>query len=665
MRIRRVLTVAMLITAASAVLFAAGQSEAESGAAGTGSMSEPVRRGEYGEAPTLAAKVESGELPPVEERLPQSPMVLATEEIGKYGGTLRTTYYRSNEWLNRHIGHENLLRWNEDGSQYIANLAESWDSNPEGTVYTFNLRRGVKWSDGHPFTADDILFWYEDLATNEAYNPGGNLSGWAGGFMGFQKVTGPSDEIEPGTVTKVNDYTVRIEFAAPNGLFLRNTAAVWGLNFTRYPKHYLSRFHPRYNSDVAKLVEEGGFDSWVELMRSKMDWWSNSEVPTTHAWILEADTQDDTTVIEAVRNPYYWKTDAEGNQLPYIDRFRFQIADDGEVRKLSMLGGEVDFNYFGLPLEDKALFVENQERGDYSLLDAEPSQVNSMVIALNLNHKDPVKREIFQNKDFRIGLSHAIDREEIIDLVFLGQGRPFQTAPRPGTVYYDDELAAMYLEFDPKTADEYLDRAGYTGRDRDGFRLGPDGERISFEIEVKTSLPILVDALELIKGYWENVGIETNIRQLDDSVVGQRLNANLFDARTFVGTEGTNMLILDPFYFLPFRIAGNIHMAVLWANWYEGTTPNEVPPAQVRRQLALYDELKAEPDPDRQDALMSDILEITKDQFYTIGISLPITGYGLVSNRMRNVPDSVLGSWLYFSPAPVNPQQFWIEPSMQ
>lgn len=617
----------------------------------------------YKEAPMLAERVKAGELPPVDERLPENPLVVQpVERIGKYGGTWRTGLRggADNAWLVRTLDYEHLVRWNPEWTAVIPNIAESFEVNDQATEFTFHLRKGMKWSDGEPFTADDITFWWEDYATNEELSPGGPPS-WM--------ITGG----EPGAVEKVDDYTVKFTFKAPNGLFLQRLATPSGDQPTRYPRHYLEQFHKKYNPDnIDKLVQEAGASDWVNLFQLKGAGvpgtpydarWQNKELPTLFGWILTTAYGEGTRVV-AERNPYYFKVDPEGNQLPYLDRIVYEVGEDVEVLVLKALNGEIDMmDRHIATLANKAVFADNMEKGGYHFFETIPSSMNTMIIALNLTHKDPVMREIFQNKDFRIGLSHAINRQEIIDVVYVGQGEPWQAAPRPTSPFYNERLAKQYTEYDVDKANEYLDKV-LPEKDAEGFRLRPDGKRLSFAVEVAAVGKEWIDALQLVQGYWKAVGIDIQVKTEDRSLLYTRKNANEHDAVVWGGDGGLDV-ILEPRWYFPFSSESNF--AEAWQTWYNNPsgagaqTQPEEPPEPVKKQMELYDQLKATGDPDKQAELMKQILEIAADQFYVIGISLPPNGYGIVKNNFHNVPASMPGAWLYPNPAPTNPCQYFIE----
>lgn len=613
----------------------------------------------FGEAPTLAELVSAGTLPPVAERLPANPLVVpVVEAIGTYGGTWRAGLVGGNDtlWLQRTIGYENLVRWNPEWTEVVPNVAESFEASEDATAYTFTLREGMRWSDGEPFTADDIMFWFEDVALNQELTPNRGTN--------------------PPTVEKLDQHTVRFSFEEPNGLFLQTLATTSGEFATRYPKHYLKQFHPTYNPDgIDKLVQESGAANWVELFQRKGAAiagtpydaiWSNAELPRLHAWVITTPYGESTQVV-AERNPFYFKVDPDGNQLPYIDKVVYEVVQSPDVLLLKALNGEIDMQDRSIAtLQNKAVFADNMEKGGYRFFDTIPATMNTNLINLNLNHKDPVKRELFQNKDFRIGLSYAINRPEIIDLVFVGQGEPFQAAPRPESPFYNEQLATQYTEYDVAKANEHLDKAGLTERDAEGYRLGPDGKRVSFVVEIAAGFSQAhVDVMQLVAAQWKVVGIEAAVKPVDRALFDTRRLANEHDAVIWDGAGGLDVIQNGNYYF---PRSNRSDYAQAWATWYlnpsgDGAqTAPEEPPAAVQQQMQLYDQLTRTSDPAEQEQLMREILDIAAEQFYTIGISLPSNTYGIVKNNFRNVPAQMPNAFVYPQPAPTNPSQYFIEP---
>jgi peptide/nickel transport system substrate-binding protein len=619
----------------------------------------------FSEAPALAALVKAGKLPPVEQRLPEKPLVVKpVEKVGKYGGDWRVGHIGANlTHFDRYLAYEGLIRWSPGWQGIEPNLAERWTVNEKGNEFTFFLRKGVKWSDGAPWTADDIMFWYEGILLNKALTPA--VPTWL-----RQGTT-------PVKVEKIDDYTVKFTFPEPNGLFLFQLAQVGGTQTvgTYWAKHYYSRFHPQYAGQEAvdKLAKEAGVGDWIKLMGSKGgpggDYWRNSEKPVLHAWklTLAPGEKGGTDQAIAERNPYYFKVDTAGNQLPYLDRVVINLVSDEQVLVLKILNGEIDMmDQFIATAANKPVFYDNQAKGGYHFFETTPTLTNTAFIQLNLNHADPVKKAIFNDKNFRIGLSYAINRKEIIELGFGGLGQPHQGAPRPDSPFWHEKLAKQYTEYDVAKANEYLDKA-LPKKDAQGFRLQPDGKRLTITFEVDKNRPEFAEVFDLVPKYWAKVGVEAVIKPMDRTLWEVRVRSQIdYDAsiHRFGGGAGLTVLT-DPRYYFPFN--NNSLYAPAWALWYVNPTgkgspyPPEEPPAPVKEQMKLYDQIKVTPDFEKQKAMMMKILDIAADQFFGIGISTEPNSYGIVKNNFKNVPKSMPWSWDYPHPGPDNPCQFFKE----
>ncbi len=419
------------------------------------------------------------------------------------------------------------------------------------------------------------------------------------------------------------------------------------------------------------MIQENKADGWVRLFQTKgasipgtpyEAVWQNKELPTLHAWYLTTPYGSGTRVV-AERNPFYFKVDPEGNQLPYLDRVAYDVVQDAQVLVLKALNGEIEMQDRHIATTaNKAAFADNTQKGGYHFYETIPDSSNEAAIYLNWTHKDPVMRQIIHNKDFRAGLSHAINRQEIIDVVFVGQGQPYQVASRPESKFYSERFAKQYTEFDERKANEFLDKA-LPQKDAQGFRLRPDGQRLTVTIEVASANTEQIDVLKLVEGYWKQVGVETQTKVEDRSLLWTRKNASEHDAMVWTGDAGLYEELNPSRYFPQFD---GSHYAVAWAYWYQKpanppATPEE-PPEPVKRQMALYYQVKATADEAKRNELMRELLRIAADQFYLIGTVLPASGYGVVKNNVRNVPAKIYSSGsTYPNPAPTNPSQYFIE----
>lgn len=601
------------------------------------------------EAPMLAELVAAGKLPPAQERLPPNPLVITPHEsLGLYGGDWRTAIRGPSDsaWLYRTIGYDQLTRWGwqVDASQAQMNLAESIESLDDARRFIIHLRSGVRWSDGAPFTTADLVFAYDDVLRNNQLYPA--LPTWliSGG--------------EPGVFKVIDDYTLEVTFKNSFGLFPGYLGLAEGLPLTLQPKHYLSQFHVKYNPNANKLAQELGFPTWSALFGNRgiityPGNWQNHDLPNLNAWHLVQAFGEGTRLV-AERNAYYWKVDTQGRQLPYIDRLIFDIIADPEVILLKATNGEIDMHARHIVTSaNKPVFARARKQAGIEFFDIVSSGANQAGIAINLTHKDPVVRKLFSDKNFRIGLSHAINRPEIIELHYEGQGEPWQIAPRPEGPFYDEEMAKQYTEYNVNLANRHLDLAGITQRDGQRFRLMHDGRRVSIIVNTVDSASIL----ERIRLYWAAVGVEMRPQTMDRSLFFERVSSNNFDAAIWFGDAGLYDAIFFPRWWFPSEEYS--FWAILWAHWYMGVEPKEEPPATIRRQQELFNQVKAVPDPEQRVQLFNELLAINKELFPSIGLVLPGLGYGIKKTNFHNVPAPMGGSSPFPYPGTGNSEQYY------
>jgi peptide/nickel transport system substrate-binding protein len=549
---------------------------------------------------------------------------------------------------------QGLTRWSADFTETLPNVAESWTVSADSTSYTFKLRDGMKWSDGAPFTADDVLFFVNDLLNNEEFYGGSPPARYV--------IKG-----EPMQAEKVDDTTVILSFAGPYGQFLQELATPLGQEPVLWAKHYCQQFHPDYNDNVSAMVEDEGAADWVDLFQRKCGMleiparWGNPERPTLDPWIVteEAYTGDATRVVLA-RNPYFWQVDTAGNQLPYIDTLRFGVEQDPESLVLQVIAGEIDMQSRHLDAaKNVPVFYENQEAGGYDFFKLLNSSSNAMAFYMNFNHKDPVKQALFTNKDFRVALSLGMDREELIDLIYLGQGEPWQIGAKKLHPLYDERLSKQYTEYDTDRANEILDSIGLTERDADGFRLMSNGERVSFQVDVIPTLsPEWADAMELINRYWADLGIASRTNSLERSIYYARGDSNDFDVQVWSAPGGYDPT-LSPRNVMAVHPEGSRH-ALQWATWYtSGGASGVEPSASMLKRYDLFAEYKANADPAEQMRLFREIHDIAADEFEVFGVVSDPDRIGIKNAKLRNVPEQMVRSWMYPNPGPTLPQQYY------
>lgn len=613
---------------------------------------------EYKQAPMLDELVKAGTLPPVAERLPKDPRVVTpVEKVGKYGGTWRSGMVGGSDrnWLFRMAGYEPLLAWDREWSgKVIPNLAAEITNSADAKEYTIKLRDGLKWSDGKPYTSDDIGFFINDIAGNKELLANGVDWLMSGG--------------EAGKFEKIDDTTFKITFKEPYGVFPQKLASVYGVQMTMMAKHYCSQFQPAYNKDgIDALIKEAGVANWTELFIKKCavdteanERWQNPDRPTMEPWVIKDPYIGGATLVTLKRNPYYFKVDPEGNQLPYIDDLSVSVNADKQTLVLKVVNGEIDYQDRHVNANaNRAVFTDAAEKAQIHLSDGPNADMNTTIISFNLTHKDPVKREIFNNKDFRVGLSYAIDRQAIIDAAFVGQGEPWQAAPRKESPYYNERLAKQYTEYDVAKANEHLDKA-FPKKDGEGFRLGPDGKRITFNIMVIPALGDFLDSTQLTAQYWQAVGVDAKVQTVDRTLFYDRKDANDHDAAVFLGSGGMGDALFEPTFYFPFW--NETLFAVPWGNWYaSGGKAGEEPSAAAKKQMELYREILRSADVAKQNELMQQLLNIAADEFYAIGINSPGPLFAAVKNNLHNVYPRPF-AWTYPSPVASNTEQYYFDP---
>ena len=645
--VRQLLLIA-LATGVAAAAFAAG--EGESGTQASGAAAE-MMTAEYGdvwqwdtladyerdtgntitsfnEAPMLAARVQAGELPPVEERLPEEPLVLNVfESIGTYGGTLKAasigTEYTELTPIRGLVGTvQTANRGPGNPIDIVPYIHKGWEMSEDQKTVTMYLRRGLKWSDGHLYTADDVMFSFEDFLLIDEFPSGWRRNGW-----------GPMSHAE-----KVDDLTVRLHYSDPFPT-LPGWYEFWGgWHPHAYPKHYLSKYHAKYNENADALAKEEGYDNWVQAVWQKRGGGGDFRVedmntPSLKPWNHEEIT---TTYVLHVRNPYHFAIDPAGNQLPYLDRLRVETVADKETLNLKVISGELSVAAIGLSTPDFPLFKENEEAGNYETLMWPRAAGAESFYAFNLNHANPVVREIFQDVRFRQAMSLAINREEINKVLFFGLAEPRQAAMDPENSFYKEEWATRYAEYDPDTANRLLDEIGLQARGAGGFRLLPDGKVLEVQIPIPLEWPSHVAISELVAEYWQDVGVKVDPRSYNIDLVQERMSTNEYDVAVwFLRRTNQSKGYLPSNKFT----SGDGNYAFAWWAWHHsGGERGEEPPDEFKEYFKLAGQWYITADRAERDRIATQLFDFASEQVLLIGT----VGYApvpiVVSNEVGNFP---------------------------
>lgn len=594
---------------------------------------------QYQEAPMLQAMVAGGELEPVAERLPEEPLVVEAEDsIGRYGGTWRRAFKGIKDFhAFGRLNYEPMLRWPRDPKDPVQpGLAKEWRWSDDGTELTLHLRRGLKWSDGAPFTVDDIIFWWEAIETNKDITAAPHAE-WV--------ING-----EPMQLEKIDDVTIKLKFAGPNGLAetvgLAFHGNQWPLGFERFgffaPRHYLEQYHPAYNSAVTdyQLFEEKAFDFNIE--RPAMTPWRVTE------WGAGA------TELVAERNPYYWKVDAAGNQLPYIDRLHFTLVEDNEAANLLAIAGEIDMQTRHMDLSKYPVYQENAEQGDYHTLLWNNASASHATFMPNQSYADPQYRALMQELKFRQALSLAIDRDLINEVVHLGLGTPRTASVVNDSALFQPDIEFYYAEFDLDRARGLLDEIGLPVGG-DGFRTFADGS--SLELIVEAVGTGNVDALEIAVEGWNDIGLKTALKTMTRDVYWPRANANEVMIATW-GTDRGLVPMVDPVYQFPFdeRSWG----APAFGTWYKtGGELGEEPPAEMKELMDLYDQYKVTVDSSAQLEIAKQLVRLSTERLYTIGTVGMAPSIVVVKDDFMNVMEEFTADWLIMSPGTQDPSHYY------
>lgn len=604
---------------------------------------------QFSESPMLAARVQAGELPSVDERLPVNPVVVdPVEGIGKYGGTIRMGFagrhFVYNSMLAGRFTDHEAFTWAADASELTPNWLEDYTVSPDGTVFTIRLREGIRWSDGQPVTMDDLLFNYVDIPNDT------------------DLVANPPSWIRDVEVRPGGEFTLEFRLPQPAPLFVYTfQGASNGVTGHLLPKHYMQQFHPDYADadELQAMADAEGVDDWSDifLLKAAND---NPDRPNLGMWRL-VEASSERAVLE--RNPYYWKVDTAGNQLPYVDSVRMEIVASGDVVTLRAMAGEYDFTIFHLQLADYPTLTANEAQGGYrSLLWTGVAVDSFLTFNLNYDDTDPAMAEVLRTPEFRKGLSHAIDREEINELIFLGTGKPVQISPMEGSSVYDPRYPTRYASYDPERASQLLDEAGLAVGS-DGWRTRPDGQQLRVELLVSSDWANHLDIAELIADYWQSVNVQVDIQAVSFERRSQLEGALSFEV---------SMWKVDNLIYPTYLTAARGFMtavaqapqtpALAWWDWVNSNGQTGVePPQWFLDDNELFKEILRVADDATRDRLTTQLWERYYEDLWTVGIIQEVPSPIIVANRLRNVPDVATNVWPLRTPVNAGVFQWYLE----
>jgi peptide/nickel transport system substrate-binding protein len=513
----------------------------------------------------------------------------------------------------------------------VPDIAERFEVADGGRSFTFHLRRGHRWSDGQPFTSADFAYFWKHVANDEDLSPGGPPT--------LLRVDG-----EPPKVEFPDAWTVRYRWSKPNNLFLLDQAGAYPTSLYR-PAHYLKQFHKEFvdPEKLKTMIKAERRRNWAALhnKRDALYVMDNAEMPTLQPWKPAVSPPADVVPID--RNPYFHRVDQRGRQLPYIDRLIFVLADKAVI-PVKASTGEADLQARYLSFEQVSYLKRNEQLGNYRVSLWTTASSSDICLYPNMTTNDPVMRKLLGDVRFRRALSLAIDRPEINKILFFGMGVVGQNSVLRSPAMQEDVRMA-YARFDPAAANRLLDEIGLRVRDRQGFRLRPDGQRLDIIVETAGESTEQVDVLELVADTWKGIGIELLIRPSQREVFRRRVASG----EAVMSVSNSDLFGLPTADMSPAELAamssGHLQWSQ-WGLWYEtkGKSGEEPPPA-VRRLQVLYDEWMHSTDRAQRARIWGEMLDINAEEVFTMGIVGGLPQPVIVKNGLRGLPEQGVYAW--------------------
>lgn len=607
-----------------------------------------VAESTYAQSPALEGK----DLPPVAERMPVAADIMVEEmdDVGRYTATF-TMAQGSSNWTTGKLTEEPLFRFKTDGN-VEPNVAKGYDVNEDATVWTIYLREGMRWSDGEPFTAEDCRFFYEEVL----------LTGFSTKSV-WGAVKDGNGEVAQMAV--LNDYCFTMTFGTPKPAFLQELAINGKWFFA--PKHWMIQYMPaEYEGQKTSglltaeewkaAAEKMGysdlktFDSIISYY-----YWLVPGRPTLRAWQLQGDFNADSFTME--RNPYFWKVDAEGKQLPYIDSIVFLRYQDENQPLLWSLDGTIDL--YSPAWTNIVEMKEAEANGTIKVMEWNNTAWAGNALQLNQATKDDELRALFQNVDFRHALSIAVDRAQICALVDDDFSVPSQSAPQEGQMGYDPEWVSKWTEYDVEQAKELLVKCGLT-LGQDGTWYFPSGKQVAIHMIYQNEA--YATLAELLVKYYSELGLKVYQNLYDRSYVETLQGDNEYEAVINPNEHFATVNIgLRPDYLVPTRAYPP------WASefgaWYD---PNDgkdgmEPSDAVKELLAVYDQFRASTNAQEREELCQKMLEIHKENVWEIGYTSPVSTLYAINAKLHNFPETSIYCDEFRDVGIGHPANWWIE----
>ena len=446
----------------------------------------------FNESPTSASLARQGAILPLEQRLavPEDVLIyMPGDEIGQYGGQMRATTTGNIELIEG-MTMMSGLGGSPDGIFNVPVGFKTFETNEDATVFTFDIRRGMRWHSGYPFTMEDVRFALEEQMLNKELMPGLPA-------VLTSPITGNDMRIN-----FVDDATFTVNFDDPNWSFAESSAVRVFAGIKGCPRCFVSpshvqkRFHIKYNAaEIPALLEEYDQPNWTKLITTircvtcfeghpseaiptafdiNYIYKGDHYIPSLGGWFVDVNGDG---LISHARNHYFYGADPEGNQLPYAEGWLNVMTGSREVSVFRTMNGESDFTRWDLATEEMPLYLANSEKGDYSvLMHASPDGSDSTFVVNQEYVEDPELGSLLRTKDFRIALSLAWDRVGTNEALAAGLGVPQNMMPHSSTPYFPgEEFRTVDAVYDLDRAKSIMADLGYTDGNGDGYLDRKDG----------------------------------------------------------------------------------------------------------------------------------------------------------------------------------------------
>ncbi|MBV9377328.1 MAG: ABC transporter substrate-binding protein [Alphaproteobacteria bacterium] len=614
----------------------------------TALVAQEATAAELQETPALKDDVASGKLPKIGMRVPEDPAVAELATIGTPGGELRMLMGGPKDTRMMVVyGYARLVGYTPSLA-LVADILKAIEVE-HNSVFTLHLRKGHKWSDGEPFTSEDFRYWFEDVAQNKYLSPSGLP------ISMLPQGEGPRFEV-------LSETIVRYSWTRPNPLFLPDLAGPSPL-FIYRPSHYLKQFHQKYaEKDVLDtLVKQANQRNWAAL-HNKLDTMyrnDNPDLPSLEPWILKTKPPSDRFVFE--RNPYYYRIDKQGNQLPYIDRVILSIADS-KIIPAKTGAGESDLQARYLRFDNYTFLKASEERNHYKVWLWRTGPGSQLALYPNLNANDEVWRSLVRDLRFRRALSLAVDRHEINQVIYFGLAIEGQNTLLPQSPLFEPRFRKAWASFDPHEANRLLDLIGLA-KASDGFRQLPDGRPLEIIVENSGESTEQSDVLELIRDSWRRIGIKLFAKPSQLTLFRRRV----FSGETLMSIDKGIENGLATAAMPPWEFAPTTQQQLEWPKWgqyYETKGAAGEPPSlpSAIQLKDLYGEWLAAVSDEEHTRVWHDMLQIWAEEVFSIGTVAGVLQPIVVSAKLRNIPEEGIYNWdpgAYFGI--YKPDGFWFD----